>query len=60
LGGVDNPLSDKDIENKFKYLIGFSNLKLNTADLIDSIWNIDKISNIIDLLNLTRPYSHQY
>jgi 2-methylcitrate dehydratase PrpD len=54
LGGIDNPLSDKDIENKFTSLLDFSNLKLNSTSLIDAIWNIEKISNIQSLLNLTR------
>ncbi len=55
LGGIDNPLSDKEIENKLKSLLELSKLKLNSVTLIDAIWNIEKIKDIQGLLKLTRP-----
>ena len=45
-GGVENPLNDNELENKFKLICKSSNINdENAGELINCIWNIESRLN---------------
>ncbi len=51
-GHPKNPLTDKELEEKFKILNNGSIKSNKTTKIIDAIWNLEDLKNIEDLLSL--------
>lgn len=53
-GDVERPLSDKDIEDKFRDLIVYGRSGLNPEPFIDAIWRLEKIEDVSAVMALAR------
>ncbi|HEY3927390.1 MAG TPA: MmgE/PrpD family protein, partial [Candidatus Koribacter sp.] len=56
-GHARNPLSDEEIEAKFRALADTSMSEPSQRKLIDAIWNLESARSVRDLLKLTWPYA---
>ena len=55
LGSLDRPLSDADIENKFKALVAWGFSTCNPDDAIKLVWSFDNINDAAALARTTVP-----
>ncbi|MEX0604136.1 MAG: MmgE/PrpD family protein [Marinobacter sp.] len=53
-GDAERPLSDKDIEDKFRDLIVYGRSGLDPEPVIDAIWRLDQIEDVSDIMVLAR------
>ena len=53
-GDAERPLSDKDIEDKFRDLIIYGRSGLNPEPFIDAIWRLDQIEDVSEVMALAR------
>jgi 2-methylcitrate dehydratase PrpD len=54
-GSLARPLTDADIETKFRGLVGFAAPSLDASKLIDAVWRFDQLDGASALLALTVP-----
>jgi 2-methylcitrate dehydratase PrpD len=54
-GSDDNPMSDKDLEDKLRDAAASWNPRHDIAPLVDAIWTIDKSADVAKLAALTVP-----
>jgi 2-methylcitrate dehydratase PrpD len=53
-GDAERPLSDKDIEDKFRNLIVYGRSGLDPEPIIDAIWRLDQIEDVSEIMALAR------
>ncbi|MEP1215670.1 MAG: MmgE/PrpD family protein [Marinobacter sp.] len=53
-GDAERPLSDRDIEDKFRELIIYGRSGLNPQPFIDAIWRLDQIEDVSEVMALAR------
>jgi 2-methylcitrate dehydratase PrpD len=49
-GSLARPLSDKELETKFRDLAAYGAPKINAERLIEAVWRIDQMDNIAELM----------
>src|SRR5258706_2036686 len=54
-GSLDRPLSDTDIEDKFRALAAWGYSTCNAYDVIELLWSFDNINNAASLARTTVP-----
>ena len=54
-GGLQRPLTDADLETKFRGLVAFGAPSLDASKLIETVWRIDELADASSLLPLTVP-----
>jgi 2-methylcitrate dehydratase PrpD len=54
-GGADNPMSDRDIEDKLRMAAAGAIPRNNVAPLIEAVWQLDDSRDISKLASLTVP-----
>ena len=54
-GSLARPLSDSDLETKFRGLVSFGAPTLDASKLIDAVWRFDETEDASSLLPLTVP-----
>ena len=54
-GSDNNPMSDKDLENKLRDAAAIWNPRHDIAPLIDAIWRVDQSDDIAKLAAMTVP-----
>ena len=55
LGSLERPLSDTDLENKFRALVAWGFSTCNAYDVIELIWSFDNINDAASLARTTVP-----
>ncbi len=55
LGSLDRPLSDTDLENKFRALAAWGFSTCNAYDVIELLWSFDNINDAASLARTTVP-----
>jgi 2-methylcitrate dehydratase PrpD len=55
LGSLTRPLSDTDLENKFRALVEWGFSTCNAYDVIELIWSFDNINDAATLARTTVP-----
>ena len=56
-GSLERPLSDTDLENKFRALVAWGFSTCNAYDVIELIWSFDNINDAASLARTTVPSS---
>jgi hypothetical protein len=51
-GSLQDPLSDQEIELKLRELVNYGKPSFNPDALIDSIWKLEKLKDVRELINL--------
>jgi 2-methylcitrate dehydratase PrpD len=54
-GAPENPLSDSQLEDKFRNLVGRVLSKDQGEKLLATLWDIDKVENVGEIMVLARP-----
>jgi 2-methylcitrate dehydratase PrpD len=55
LGSLDRPLTDTELENKFRALVAWGFSTCNAYDVIELIWSFDNINDAASLARTTVP-----
>ena len=55
LGSLERPLTDTDLENKFRALVAWGFSTCNAYDVIELIWSFDNINDAASLARTTVP-----
>ena len=55
LGSLERPLTDTDLENKFRALAAWGFSTCNAYDVIELIWSFDNINDAASLARTTVP-----
>ena len=54
-GAPQNPMSDAKLEDKFRTLVGRVLSKEQSEKLLARLWDIDKVDNIGEIMEMARP-----
>ena len=54
-GAPENPMSDEQLEDKFRNLVGKVLPKDKSEQLLARLWDIDKVENVGEIMELSRP-----
>ena len=54
-GAPENPMSDAQLEDKFRTLVGRVLSKEQSEKLLARLWDIDKVDNVGEIMEMARP-----